>query len=256
MMWVQQPFLPQRGDQLGGVLHHHALAAFGRRGVVRGLQVVVRLDAERAELDHVDRLGFRLHDVRQFDETRLVEAQVGGDHGREFRLDHFQAGVDLARHRGLAVGDLDLAGEGGLRAIPQCGEHLAGLVGIIVDRLLAQDHQARLLLLDQLEEDARRGQRLHGVRRGHVDGAIGAHGQAVAQVCGEVGRANADHDHLFGHPFLAQAQCFFQRDVVERVGGQLDAVSDHAAAVGLDLDAHVVIHDALVAHQNFHQLFL
>src|SRR6185437_13837554 len=61
---LQQTLLLQGRDQFGRILHHHALAALGWRRVVRGLQVVVRLDAERTELDHVDRFGFRLHDVR------------------------------------------------------------------------------------------------------------------------------------------------------------------------------------------------
>jgi hypothetical protein len=139
---------------------------------------------------------------------------------------------------------------------PTARQHLAGLVGVVVDRLLAEDHQPRLLFFDQLEEDAGRGQRLHGVGGDHVDRPVCTHRQAIAQMRGEVGRPDTDYHDFRGDAFLAQAQRLFQRDVVERIGGQLDAVGDHTAAVGLDLDAHVVIHDALVADQNFHQGFL
>ena len=54
------------------------------------------------------------------------------------------------RHGGLAVGNLDLPGEGGLRAVPEGGEHLTGLVGIVIDGLLAHDDQARAFLFYQL----------------------------------------------------------------------------------------------------------
>src|SRR6187402_585579 len=107
---LQQALLLEGRDELGGVLHHHTLGALGRGGVVRGLDVVGGIDAQRAQLDHVDRLGLGLHDVRK----------VG--------FDGFEAGVHFAGHRGLAVGDLHLAGESRLRAVPQGCQHLAGLV--------------------------------------------------------------------------------------------------------------------------------
>ena len=89
----------------------------------------------------------------------------------------------------------------------------------------------------------------------HVDGAVGAHRQAVAQVRLGVGRGDrGDHD-LGGDALVAQAQGFFQGDFVERVGRQLDAVGDHAGAVRLDLDADVVVHHALVADEDLHWLW-
>ncbi len=85
-----------------------------------------------------------------------------------------------------------------------------------------------------------------------MDGAVGTHGQAVAQVRGEVGGADADHDDFLSDTLFTQAQGLFQSDVVERVGGQLDAVGNHAGAVGFDLNADVVVHHALVADKNLH----
>ena len=78
--------------------------------------------------------------------ARLVEAQVGGDDGRQLQLDRLQAAVDLAGDVDAAVADGDLGGEGALRPAEQRGEHLAGLVAIVVDGLLAQDDEAGLLL--------------------------------------------------------------------------------------------------------------
>src|SRR5690606_4728871 len=44
-----------------------------------------------------------------------------------------------------------------------------------------------------------------------------------------------------------------ERDLVERVGGELHALGHHAGAIRLDLDADVVIHDALVGDQDLHR---
>ena len=64
----------------------------------------------------------------------------------------------------LAV-DRDLGGEGALRPAEQRGQHLAGLVAIVVDRLLAQDDQAGLFRVgDRLEQLGHR-QRLDRRRR-------------------------------------------------------------------------------------------
>ena len=56
--------------------------------------------------------------------------------------------IDLAGDRdGVAV-DHDLRGEGALRPAEQRGQHLAGLVAVVVDRLLAEDDEAGLFRLD------------------------------------------------------------------------------------------------------------
>ena len=86
-----------------------------------------------------------------------------------------------------------------------------------------------------------------------MDGAIGAHGQTVANVRLGISRADAGNHDVGGDAFLAQAQGFLQGDVVKRVGRQLDAIGDHAGAVRLDLDAHVEINDAFVTDQDFHR---
>src|SRR5690606_27075543 len=46
---------------------------------------------------------------------------------------------------------------------------------------------------------------------------------------------------------------FFQRDLVEGVGRELDALGDDVAAVRLDLDADVEVHHPLVTDQDLHR---
>src|SRR3546814_7329074 len=67
-----------------------------------GLERVARIHAQVGEGDRFERLGLGLHDVRQLDEARLVQAQVGGDDGRQVDFQRLQSGVDLAGDRGLA----------------------------------------------------------------------------------------------------------------------------------------------------------
>src|SRR5690606_4313836 len=148
-----------------------------------------------------------------------------------------------------------LRGEGRLRAAPERGQHLAGLVGVVVDGLLAEDHQVRLFLLHQLEQGARGRERLHVLAglHDHVDGAVGAHGQAVAQVRLGVGRGDGGDHHLCRDALVAQAQGLLEGDLVEGVGRQLHAVGDHAGTVRPDLDADVGVHHALVGDQDLHR---
>src|SRR5690606_42002582 len=56
-----------------------------------------------------------------------------------------------------------------------------------------------------------------------------------------------------GDALVAQVHGFFQRDLVEGVGGELDALGDHAGTVRLDLDADVVVHHALVGDEDLHR---
>ena len=53
--------------------------------------------AERLGLQRLERLLLRLHDVRQRDVARLVQAQVGGDDRRQLDRDRLEAAVDFAR---------------------------------------------------------------------------------------------------------------------------------------------------------------
>src|SRR5690606_23365355 len=47
-----------------------------------------------------------------------------------------------------------------------------------------------------------------------------------------------------------------QGDFIEGIGRQLDAVGDHAGAVRLDLDADVVVHNALVTDEDLHRVWI
>ena len=122
----------------------------------------------------------------------------------------------------LVAGDLDLRREGALRPAEQGGEHLADLVAIVVDRLLAEDEHPGLLLLGDLGEDLGDGQRLDLVVGLDEDGAVGAHRQRGAQRFLRLGRADRDGDDLGRGALFLEADGFLDGDLVERVHAHLD----------------------------------
>ena len=69
-----------------------------------------------------------------------------------FRATRLQAAVDFARHLDRAVADHHFRGESALAPAGQRREHLAGLVAIVVDRLLAENDEAGLLGRDDALE--------------------------------------------------------------------------------------------------------
>jgi hypothetical protein len=106
-------------------------------------------------------------------------------------------------------------GEGGLRQVGQRGQHLAGLVVVVVDRLLAEDHEARLLLVDQRLEQLGHGQRLQLVGGLDQDGAVGADGHRRAQRLLALRDAAGHGDHFGDHALLLQTHRLFDGDLVE-----------------------------------------
>ena len=79
----------------------------------------------------------------------------------------------VARH-------FDLAGKGALRTAGQRGEHLAGLVAVVINRLLAEDDKAGGFFLDNLGEQLGNAQRLD-IFGDHQDRAVRTHGERGAQ---------------------------------------------------------------------------
>ena len=78
-----------------------------------------------------------MYRVRASSFAQPIRAQVGRHDGRQGQADGLGAAVHFTRDQRRAVGDLDLAGERGLRPVQQRREHLAGLIGVVVDGLLA-----------------------------------------------------------------------------------------------------------------------
>ena len=134
----------------------------------------------------------------------------------------------------------------------QRGEHLAGLVVVAVDGLLAEDHQLRLLLVDHGLEQLGHGQGVQLVVALHQDRTVSAQRQRGAQLLLGGGRADGDSDDLGSHALLFQAHGFFHGDFAEGVHGHLDVGEVDAGVVRLDADLDVVVDHSFDCYKNLH----
>ncbi len=200
-----------------------------------------------------DRLLLRLHDVGQAGVARLVQPQVCSYDRRSLEFQGLQAAVDLAGHLEIGTVDFELGGKGRLRPSEQGRQHLAGLVGIVVDRLLAENDEAGLLFVDDGLEDFSDRQRFDVTICLDQDAAVGAHGEAGADGFGSLGGTDRHHHDLGCLAGLSQAQGFLDGDFVERIHRHLDVGQFDARSVALDPDLDVVIDYPLYRHQNLHR---
>ncbi|CAE6875783.1 hypothetical protein R69746_08771 [Paraburkholderia aspalathi] len=143
-----------------------------------------------------------------------------------------------------------------MRQVRQCSQHLAGLVRIVVDGLLAEDHQLRLFLVDQRLEQLGDGQRLQVFARLDQDRAVRADCQRRAQRFLRLLDTRRHGDHFGRHACFAQTHGFFNRDFVERIHRHFHVRDVDARAVRFDPDFHVVVDDPLDCHQYLQSTLL
>ncbi|EAU69294.1 hypothetical protein STIAU_7966 [Stigmatella aurantiaca DW4/3-1] len=250
------------------VRHLDARLARRRRGQLQHLDLQGDIHPELLGRQLLDGLALGLHDARKARVARQVQAQVRGDDGRQRALQRGQPVVDLAHHaHRLAIGaqldgrrlvllllalqGLDLGGERRLAPAQELGQVLAHLVLVIVDGLLAQQDEVRLLLLHHLLEqrgDAQLVQRPHVV---HPHRAVGAHRQRVPERLLHFLRADRDDHHLTA-VLGGQPQPLFYADLIEGVDLVLQALLHDARTVGLDLDLGLGIFHALGGDEDLH----
>ena len=164
-----------------------------------------------------------------------------------------EAAVDLALHRRTAAGDVDLRRERRLRPAEQRREHLAGLVRVVVDRLLAADHEPRRFLRRPSPSAAWRRRAAAGRRRSRP-GSRGRR-RAPARCAASPGRPPMPQDTAT----ISVATPFSFRRTASSTAissnGFIDILtfaSVDAGAVGLHADLDVVVDDALDGNEYFH----
>ncbi len=95
----------------------------------------------------------------------------------------------------------NLGGGRGLRPAEQAGEHLAGLIAVIVDGLFAEEDDVRLFLGDERLEDSCDAKWLDCLVVLHVDASVGPHRQGSSDSFLALDRADG-HDHDFVYDTL------------------------------------------------------
>ena len=165
-----------------------------------------------------------------------------------------QAAVDFARDLERVAVERDLGREGALRPAEQRRQHLAGLVAVVVDGLLAEYDKSGLLGFGDTFEDFRNRERFNHAVDLHEDAAVGTHGERGADgLGGLLGPDRGDHD-LGRLACFLEPERFFDGDLVERVHGHFDVAEFDAGTVRLDPDFHVLVDCPFHGHEDFHGL--
>ncbi|KAF1854083.1 hypothetical protein Lal_00005300 [Lupinus albus] len=246
--------VPLSGGARGGgdIRHLDAGLALGRLGDLHRLQTRRDIHAQAVRRHGLQRLLLRLHDVRQRGVTRLIEAQIGGDHRRQLQRHDLKSAVDLAGHGNGIARRGDLGREGALSPAEQRRQHLAGLVAVVVDGLLAENDEAGGLLLHQRLQHLGDGQRLGGDVGLHQDGAVCPHGESGAERLLGLGRADGNHHDLGRRTGFLETNRFLDGDLVEGVHREFHVGRLDPGLVGLHPDLDVVIDDALDGAEDLH----
>ena len=132
-------------------------------------------------------------------------------------------------------------------------QHLAGLVAVVVDRLLAEDDKAGLFGDDDRLQNFRDRQRLDRAIGLHQDAAVGAHGERGADGFAGLLRADRDGDDFRRLAGFLQPDRFFDGDLAKRVHRHLDVGKLDAGAVRLDADLDVLVDRPFHRHEDFHR---
>jgi hypothetical protein len=140
-----------------------------------------------------------------------------------------------------------------LWSVPNCGQHLCGLAIVVIDGLLAQQHQINAFLVDNGFENPCHAEWIDIFIRLDQYGAISAHSQSCTQLLLSFRRPDRDHNHLGCFTAIFDAQSLFEGDFVERVNAHFYAISFNTGAVVLYANADVVVDDSFEADENlFH----
>jgi hypothetical protein len=142
----------------------------------------------------------------------------------------------------------------------QCREHLARLIAVVVDRLLAEDDHPRLLVGSDLRQNLGDSERLHLraniIWRLDEDRAVGAHRKRGAQSLLRFRRPDRHGNDLGRDALFLKPDRLFHGDLVERVHAHLDVGEIDAGAVHLHPRPDVEINDAFDRDQDFHSVLL
>ncbi|KFB72985.1 MAG: hypothetical protein AW09_001802 [Candidatus Accumulibacter phosphatis] len=129
-----------------------------------------------------------------------------------------------------------------MRPVHQTGQHLPGLVGVVVDRLLAAQDHLRLFVRAHRLEQFGNGQWLQFPITLNENAAVGADGHRRAQGFLAIGHPRRNHHHLRGDTGFPEAHRLFDGNFIEGIHRHLDVGQIDVARVRLDAHLDVVIH--------------
>lgn len=239
-------------DQLGNRTNLHASLAATRFFSFQNLETRRNVSTEISRRLLIKRLLLCLHDVWQRCITRLVQTKINRDNGWKLHINGLKTTIDFTRHLGRTVSKLHLRGESRLAPVEQCRKHLAGLVGIVVNRLLAEENEVWLFSINHALQNLRNTKRLDGFVSLHQNCTVSTHGKCGAQRFLRLCRTDRNHDDFRDLACFLQTDRFFNRDLVKRVHRHLDVCKLNARTISLNTDLYVVIYNPLYCDKDFH----
>ena len=131
-------------------------------------------------------------------------------------------------------------------------QHLASLIRIIVDGLLAENHQTRLFFFNNVLEELGDSQRLQQFVSLEQNTSVSSHGKCCANGLLTLAGPDGYRDNLIRVACFFDTKRFFDRDFVKRVHRHLDVRELNAGFVRLDASLDVVVKHAFDTYDNFH----
>ncbi len=153
------------------------------------------------------------------------------------------------------TGHVDRVRKGALRTTGQSSEHLASLVRVIVNGLLAKNDEAGLFFVHDLRKDLGNRERLD-IFSNDEDRAVSTHGERRTQRFLRLVRSDRHCDDFGRNALFTQTQRFFHRDFVKRVHAHFDIRQINTRTIGLNPRLNIIIDDPLNGDDDLHLLIL
>src|SRR5690606_27241748 len=249
-------FVLQFIHQLSYVSHLDTSLACSRGFDFQGGQASGNVNAQVSRRHGVQRLLLGFHDVRQRSVARLIQTQVCGNNRRQVQSNCHQTAVYFAGYVNLVTVNNHFRGEGALAHASRTSQHLASLVVVGIDGLLAKNNQLGLFSLNNGLQQLGRFEGLNFFVSLDVDTTVSTQSQGSTNLLLRSLRANGYNNDFTGNALLFQTNRFFNCDFAERVHCHLDVGEINAGVVRLDAHLHVVVDNSFYSDQNLHRFLV
>src|SRR5690554_2703244 len=249
-------FVLQFVHQLSYVSHLDTSLACSRGFDLQGGQARGDFNTQIGGAHGVQRLLLGLHDVRQRSIARLVQTQVSGNNRRQVQSNSHQTAVYFAGYVNLFAINNHFRSESALAHASQSGQHLASLVVVGIDGLLAKNNQLRLFFLNNSLQQLGRFEGLNFFVSLDVDTTVSTQSQSSTDLLLSSFRSNGYNNDFTGNALLFQTNRFFHSDFAERVHCHLDVGEVNTGVVRLDAHLHVVVDNSFYSDQNLHRFLV
>ena len=163
-----------------------------------------------------------------------------------------QTAIDFARDINLVALNAKLGSKCALRPTEQRGQHLAGLIIVAINGLLAENDQIGAFCLYHRFQHFGNAQRLKLIIGFDQNAAIGTHCQSGANGFLRLCRADRNNNNFVCGSRLLQAHRFFNGNLTKRVHRHFDIGQINARLVRFDANFDIIVNHAFDGDKDFH----